>query len=904
MLRRSTLNLLLALGFVAGIAVRSWFATPLIAGYVLACAGLATAIIWWRRERVRAGGLIALFLFLGIWRTEVALQLPSLHDISRFAGQTVDIEGVVARDPDVRLKTEKIVMEVKSLVDGNSSNPPLMIRGGEGGVMNGERNPPRPVMAGASSTTTIPSRGSWAKQFVRLLPLDPSYPKRGVSGNLLVIVPAVNLIEVGDKLRLKCEVVKPEMIEEFDYPRYLAKDGIYAQCIYPEILSREPGSHGVRWALARLKRDFQNSLNAVVQEPEGAFLGGILVGSRGRIPETVLEDFQKVGITHLIAISGYNITIIATGVLALLTLFLRRLVAFPFLVLVIAAFTVMVGGSASVVRAAIMGLMLHAAYVSDRLYRPVYGLTLAAALMLALNPRLLRDDLGFDLSFLATLGIMSLGPWFTRKFSRVTARWHIREALAMTCAAQVTTLPLLVGSFDRVSLISPLANLIIVPLIPFIMALGFGAGIIGIIPVLGWIAGNIAWLAAYTVLFIAHALAFAPAATITVPKQAWMLVVAVYALAIVGVWKKEKVKYWASRLMRRFHRPARLMQSKEVIRAMTVETAEISLLDDDYDTRHPELAEGSLHIVSSIRERDSPISVGMTVGMKQELKTWLRTHRIWIGAIVFVAVFMSVSIPSYLKWKRFSVTVFDVGQGDSILVAAPRGVQVLIDGGPDASILSQLGKGLPWWDRTIELVVLTHPHSDHVTGIVEVLKRYKIQKVFITGVLHNTEEYHIFLSELERRSIETHTPIAGEEFELGEMQMTIFHPFEILEGKQFEEPNDTSIVLKVEYNGASFLFSGDAGLKVELQLIERFGDELDVDVLKVGHQGSADASSEEFIAAVSPRFAAISVGKDNQYGHPSARVIKRLLRNETQVVRTDEFGNLQFVVQDGQVALK
>ena len=867
MLRRSTQNLLCALGFVGGIAIRSWFEIPLIAGFALACAGIVTSILGWKRERVRIGGLIALFLFLGIGRTDAALRPLPESDISHWAGQTVEVEGVVAYDPEIRLKTQKVVVEVSRVT-----------------------HPPTP-----------PKRGFRQVPSMRGVPEGRGVSE--VSGKLLVIVPAVHAMEVGDAVQLKCAIEKPEFIEDFDYPRYLAKDGIYATCTYPEMLSRAPGAHGFRWTLARFKRDFQSSLNAVVPDPEGAFLGGILVGSRGRIPESVLDDFQRIGITHLIAISGYNITIIATGILALLTLFLRRHAAFPFLVLIIAAFTVMVGGSASVVRAAIMGLMLHAAYVSDRLYRPGYGLALAAAVMLAVNPRLLRDDLGFDLSFLATFGIMTLTPWFTRKFSWVTDSWHIREALAMTCAAQVTTLPLLVGSFDRVSLISPLANIIIVPMIPFVMALGFGAGITGIIPALGWIAGKAAWLASYIVLQLAHALARIPAASVTVPDWAWTLVVVAYGFVVLAVWQKRRVKSVGARLiapvLKRIRRPARLMQSQEAIRALTVETAEIHLDDerppsDSFLTREED-------------SEDIPLpnkGEGGGAGVWRGTRNWTQSHRVLVGLIIAVVVFVAVSTPSYLNWKRFSVAVFDVGQGDSILVSAPKGKQMLNDGGPDATVLSKLGRAMPWWDRTIELVVLTHPHADHATGLVEVLKRYKVRKVLMTGVTHDTAEYHAFVSEVATQRIDVQRPIAGDVLALGDVSLTVLYPFESLEGKSFQEPNDTSIVLKVEYGDASFLFTGDAGITVEPGLIERFSDELDVDVLKVGHQGSADASAEEFLNIVTPAYAVISVGENNSYGHPSPRIVKRLERFGARVLRTDKEGDVKFIVGEDGLKLK
>ncbi|MEW6610807.1 MAG: ComEC/Rec2 family competence protein [Patescibacteria group bacterium] len=840
MFRRSTQNVLCALGFVGGIALRSWVALPLVMGYALGCMGVVVAVVWWKEMRWRVAGVIAVFLFLGIWRTDAALQPPPHSDISYWAGRTVVVEGTVARDPDVRLKTEKVVVEVKNV--------------------------------GARLIAPVQ-----------------------VSGNLLITLPAVYAIEVGDVLQMQCEVKKPEPIEDFDYPRYLAKDSIYALCAYPDIISHTEGARGLRWVLARLKHDFIASLFRVVNEPESTFLTALLTGARGRIPDGVIDDFVRTGVSHLIAISGYNITIIATGILGLLTLFIRRHAAFPFLVVIISGFTVLVGGSASVVRAAIMGLMLHAAYVSDRMYKPFHGLILVAAFMLAQNPRLLRDDLGFDLSFLATIGILAVSPLVQRRLSFIPERWKLRETIAMTLSAQVTTLPLLVGSFDRVSAIAPLANLLLVPWVPFLMALGFIAGILGIFPLVGMAAGAAAWVMARLFLLLTHALARVPGAAWSVPSWSWTIVVVLYALAIILWWQRRFVEQMWNEYRQRFrsfYGVPPLIRPKEVITAQSMEVAVVpideSLFCEPVITLEEKKQQEELHRDASIRKK---------------IINWVGAHRYVVVASVLFVLFLAFSLPPYLHSRRFGVTFLDVGQGDAALIQIPGGQQVLIDGGPDAGILGKLGSTLSWWDRTIEYVVLTHPHADHMTGLVDVLKRYRVGKVVMTGVVHTTDEYLAFLDEVRRKNIPTQFVAAGDSFELGAGVIDVLAPFERLEGKRVEELNGTSIVLRFVYGDASFLFMGDAPVAVEEQLLANGEWNLESDVLKVGHHGSSDSNSEDFITAVAPHYAIISVGKGNPYGHPSLRTIKRLERAGATILLTDLFGDIRFSYKKGTLQL-
>jgi len=244
------------------------------------------------------------------------------------------------------------------------------------------------------------------------------------------------------------------------------------------------------------------------------------------------------------------------------------------------------------------------------------------------------------------------------------------------------------------------------------------------------------------------------------------------------------------------------------------------------------------------------------------------------------------------------VNFFDVGQGDAIFVETPQKHQILIDGGPASAILEKLSKEMPFWDRSIDLIILTHPERDHLAGLLEVLKRYKVENILWTGIVRNTTEHQEWqeLIEEERAGENAQIKIAkaGQKITSPGLVMEILHPFESLEGKEFENSNDTSIVVKLIFGKNSFLFPGDASKSVEKELVEKELD-IDSDILKIGHHGSKTSTAEEFIEKVSPEMAVISAAKDNQYGHPHQEVLETLAKYDIKVLRTDESGDIKII---------
>ncbi|RLC37157.1 MBL fold metallo-hydrolase [Candidatus Falkowbacteria bacterium] len=250
---------------------------------------------------------------------------------------------------------------------------------------------------------------------------------------------------------------------------------------------------------------------------------------------------------------------------------------------------------------------------------------------------------------------------------------------------------------------------------------------------------------------------------------------------------------------------------------------------------------------------------------------------------------------------ELEVDFFDIGQGDSILIKTPMGQNVLIDGGPDNTVIERLSEVLPWWDRTIDLMILTHPHDDHVFGLIDVIKRYNVKKIIYTGVVHSAPAYIAWLELIRDNQIPLVIIDRPQIIELGDScKLDIMYPLESLLGKETANLNNSSLVMKLIFKDTSFLLTGDAEMEVENLLAETLDSAcLRADVLKVGHHGSDTSSSEEFLQAIKPEVAVIQVGKENSFGHPSRRVIKRLERIGAKIYRNDLDGTVK-IISDGE----
>ncbi len=443
----------LCLSFIGGIFINSLISVPQVFIPGVLIFGLILISVLFYYKRIVVIGFCVLFLVLGIWRhqqTELGIKNNELRKYNA-TGQEINLIGVVSRESDIRSNNIKLTVEVQNI--------------------NQDENISRPIIDGKVLVTTN------------------RYPE----------------YQYGDKLKITGELSAPKDFEDFNYRDYLAKDGIYSVMYYPKIQLLEKEKYmGPAYAIyskvLKLKNKLRDSIYQNLSPPQSSILGAIILGDKRKISDEWKEKLNISGLRHITAISGMHVVILSSILMSLLIgLGLWRQQAFYFSIVLIASFVIMTGLQPSAVRAGIMaGLFLLAQYLG-RQKSVANAIALVAVIMLIQNPLLLKSDVGFQLSFLAMLGIIYLLPvfrdWIYKYSKKIPNILRFKDILAMTLAAQVFTLPILIYNFGYISLVSPLTNILIVPVLPYIMGSGFIFGILGIISqTLGWVLSWPSWM--------------------------------------------------------------------------------------------------------------------------------------------------------------------------------------------------------------------------------------------------------------------------------------------------------------------------------------------------------------------------------------------------------------------------
>lgn len=375
------------------------------------------------------------------------------------------------------------------------------------------------------------------------------------SEKVLIITRLYPEYRYGQAVEVNGELLLPKNFNDadgnnFDYVAYLAKDGVNTLMNYPEIkLAVIELPFYEQWKISvynrvfQIKKLFADSINRSLAEPNASFINGILLGSRSQIPDEIKTAFARTSTSHILAISGYNITIIAGIISWFFLLFFRRPVAFWFSLTGVILFTIMTGAQASVVRASVMGILILIALREGRLYGAKNAIIFAGTIMILINPEILRYDVGFQLSFAATLGLIFFSPILEKYFEKLPALFNFRETLTMTLSAQILVLPLLLFYFRNLSLVAVPANILVLPMIPYTMAIGFATGLIGWLPIVGGflsqLIGYFVWLLSSLELKIIELLARPNWAAIDI-QFSWYLVVLAYFLIILVLIKYRK----------------------------------------------------------------------------------------------------------------------------------------------------------------------------------------------------------------------------------------------------------------------------------------------------------------------------------------------------------------------------
>ncbi|TSA46010.1 ComEC family competence protein [bacterium] len=474
----SKIFFILSLAFLAGVFLASFFKIEKYIIFILVAAGIVIFIINYKNKKIIVTSAAVLFLALGIWRTGMFFD-SAKNNLAGSKLGPAELTATVIKEPETDEKYQKVIVE-------DDEKDKILI--------NTE------------------------------------------------IYPAYNY---GDELKVKCILEEPKNFEDstFDYQMYLAKDGIYRICNKAQItvVAKNRGNRFYSAVLA-VKNKFEEKISAVFPDPEGAYLKGLLLGGSKRMMKDLNNAFSRTGTTHTVAVSGYNVTIVAAFLMWLgIVLGLWRQQVFSFAVIGIVIFVLMTGAPSSAVRAGIMGGLVIWAMKEGRLANSTNAIILAAAVMLAINPLLLRYDAGFQLSFLATLGIVWLYPLFEKK---IWGSGILKETILLSVAAQIFVLPILLNSFEKLSIVSPLANLLILPAIPYIMLGGFAAGIVGFIFVpLGMLVGFIPYLLLKIELFIVLWLGNLPWAALEIKNFGWIYMTIYYLGLLALLYFSQRKRY-------------------------------------------------------------------------------------------------------------------------------------------------------------------------------------------------------------------------------------------------------------------------------------------------------------------------------------------------------------------------
>ncbi len=777
----------IAVAWTAGILLAFWMglSAPVLAlGSIWA---LGAAVIERRHPANLRFAALAIAALAGAWRWHAALPSTRPGDLAAYndVGQVV-VEGHISAAPVLRSTRTQLTITAESVMLDDTEN----------------------AVRGKLLLTTSP------------------YPSRAY----------------GDRVRLVGSLETPPVLEDFDYREYLASQGVHSIMRWATI-EPLPGTSGspVLRVLYNAKGRLRHRIESILPQPEAGLLQGILLGLDHTLPGEMSEAFRVAGLTHIIVVSGYNVSILLQAWFIATRRLIHRWASLVAGILLIALFVAFIGPSPPVVRAALMGGLFVLAQLVGRRAFPLASLAATALIMTAANPLLVRS-VSYQLSFASTLALILLEPrlaaglhgWLYGNNPSTAPPWSqmIWEVLLTTCAAQLATLPIIWANFGEVSLVALLANALVLPIQPLILVPGALVTLVAIaFPAVGHLLGYLLWVPLRWTVLVARACSAIPWAAVPVPRLPEWAAWGFYAFLLVLVIKRAAQTRRATR--------------KEPL---------------------------------SLR----PFAPLLLMAV--------------CAALVWAAVF---SLPD----GRLRIYALDVGQGDALLIRSPQGHVIIVDGGPDPILLgTRLGQALPFWQRRIDLIIVSHEHSDHLAGLVPLTDRFDIGSVVQSEVWGSSllsREWHRRLRDEGLTHVIVHRDT---EIYLGDVRMAVLHPAAGAAHNTFNE-DENSLVFALEYDTFRMLFTGDIGSITEIPLIARYPD-LASTVLKVPHHGSGGSSTEAFLAAVEPRYAVISVGHGNSFGHPAESVLQRLENQNASILRTDVHGTVALTTDGRQLWIR
>lgn len=482
---KSRIFLFLLLSFIGGVFARSFFQVDNFFILLLIIISIIILTVFYKNPMAAAVAFMLLSFSVGIWKTDNILQKINNAELNRknFQG-----EAIVLKNSNSTFG-QNLIIEVDSMEKENAK--------------------------------------------VRMLLQVPPYPNFQY-GNILKVDCTARIIENKDDA-------------EFDYRMYMAKDSVLYSCENKKFEKiSESGGNKVMIYILKLRDKFDDNISRLIPMPEGALASGILLGGSKGLSKEIQNDFSRTGMTHIVAVSGYNVTIIAEYLILIgIFLGLWRKQAIWFALFGIAIFVVMIGMPASAVRAGVMSSILLWAIKNGRLSSSENAIILAGAIMLFINPLLLRWDIGFQLSFMATLGIVLASPLWEKSFIKKHKALGMSEIIALSLSAQIFVWPIVAYNFHSVSLISLLVNVLVLPIVPISMLLVFLVSIFEIIfSPLAIVFAWISYVSLYCEIFIIHLLSQFPWASANVNNFSgwWMAVYYIILMLFIILFKNPNFK--------------------------------------------------------------------------------------------------------------------------------------------------------------------------------------------------------------------------------------------------------------------------------------------------------------------------------------------------------------------------
>jgi competence protein ComEC len=648
-----------------------------------------------------------------------------------------------------------------------------------------------------------------------------------VEGLLLARVFPNETFEYGERIRLRGKLVTPPENEEFSYRDYLARQGIHAYMSQAEV-THLPGGGGnpVRKAIYAFKDKALKNIYLIFPDPEASLLAGILLGVDTGLPKDLQQAFKDTGTAHIIAISGFNIAIIAGLFFTLFSRLFGQMRGSIVAILGIALYTFLVGADAAVVRAAIMGGISLTIRQLGRRNDGLNALMLSAVIMSLFNPHI-PWDVGFQLSFFATLGLILYAEpfqsWAVNIITRYTSKGiaqklaaPISEYILLTLAAQLTTLPIMAYHFKRISLVSLIANPFILPVQPAVMIVGGIAVILSLVWLpLGAISAFAAWpFIAYTIRLV-ELFDRLPNGVIVLGDFSLWLVILFYAALLSWTFARRRIKDFFS----------------------------------GEQTKLPALPTVTIATVLTV--------------------------------LVMVTWRAAFTAPD----GRLHITFLDVGSADAILIQTPGGRNILVDGGPSASLLSDgLGRRLPPLNRRLDWLIIASTQENQLSSLPRVVERIPPSNVLWAGNVEASFSARDLDEWFISQNISVTRAEAGSELVLGEGAVL-----------QIVNVNSRGAVLLLEWN--EFLALLPVGMNFTALEELMYGKEVEqVSLLLLGDSGYAPINPPEWIANLNPQLIVLSVAAGDPDGLPHEGTLEAI--EDYSLLRTDHNGWIE-VTTDG-----